>query len=155
MPQLVKGGKYIFGWSKVGTNGDIKIPEEALTEYKIEINENIILLNGSKKSGGFGVSKLDTLLKSSLESILKVIPSLKKFEIPKGKIIEYQNRKFCWVRVNDDGNFSLSPEALEAYGVNIGEKLVVGRGSYLAIAFIAKGPIFEEAEKHPELDIFE
>lgn len=33
MPQLVKGGKYIFGWAVVQNDGRIKIPDEAFTEY--------------------------------------------------------------------------------------------------------------------------
>jgi hypothetical protein len=33
MPQLVKGGKHTFGWSRVGKTGRIIIPPEALTEY--------------------------------------------------------------------------------------------------------------------------
>ena len=31
MPQLVKGGKHVFGWSKVGNNGVIKIPPEVIS----------------------------------------------------------------------------------------------------------------------------
>ena len=155
MPQLVKGGKYIFGWSKIRPNGKIKIPEEASIEYKIAINENLILFNGSKKSGGFGVSKPETLKSSPIGLLLKDLPELVKFEIQEGQIIKHRNRKFCWTKVNEQGYFILSSEALKAYDLKIGNKLIVGRGSYLAIAFIAKGPIFEEAEKHSELILFE
>jgi len=34
MPQLVKGGKYVFGWSIISEYGGILIPEEALHEYQ-------------------------------------------------------------------------------------------------------------------------
>ncbi|MFW9852427.1 MAG: hypothetical protein ACFFDS_05770 [Candidatus Thorarchaeota archaeon] len=155
MPQLVKGGKYVFGWSKINPNGKIKIPEEASSEYKIEINENLIIFNGSKKSGGFGVSKPETLKSSPIGSLLKDLPKLIKFEIPEGQIIKHRNRKFCWTNVNEHGYFILSSEALKTYDLKIGNKLIVGRGSYLAIAFIAKGPIFEEAKKHSKLILFE
>jgi hypothetical protein len=33
MPQLVKGGKYVFGWSIVRENNMVKIPAEAFREY--------------------------------------------------------------------------------------------------------------------------
>ena len=36
MPQIIKGGKYLFGWSKVGVKGKIKIPLEAYEEYCFE-----------------------------------------------------------------------------------------------------------------------
>ncbi|MBA7631381.1 hypothetical protein ES703_38912 [subsurface metagenome] len=35
MPHLVKGGKYVFGWFKVGNEGKVKIPPEAYKEYNI------------------------------------------------------------------------------------------------------------------------
>jgi len=155
MPQLVKGGKYVFGWSRISPNGKIKIPDEASTEYKLKTNYNLILLNGSKKSGGFSISKPEILKSSSIGLLLENLPELIKFEIPEGQIIEYRNRKFCWTKINEKGYFALSSEALKIYDVKINDKLVVGRGSYLAIAFIAKGPIFKEAKKHPELILFE
>jgi len=30
MPQLEKGGKYIFGWSVIHEGGQIRIPDEAM-----------------------------------------------------------------------------------------------------------------------------
>ena len=54
MPQLVKGGKYIFGWAKIGNNGEIRIPPEAYHEYDLKKDKNSILFSGSKTSGGFG-----------------------------------------------------------------------------------------------------
>ena len=33
MPQLERGGKYVFGWSQVSENGVIVIPGEAVGEY--------------------------------------------------------------------------------------------------------------------------
>ncbi len=35
MPQLVKGGKYVYGWSKVSTKGKIAIPDKAKEEYNL------------------------------------------------------------------------------------------------------------------------
>lgn len=36
MPQLVKGGKHVFGWSRVGDTGRIIIPPEAMEEYHLK-----------------------------------------------------------------------------------------------------------------------
>lgn len=57
MPQLVKGGKYVFGWSKVNDEGKIVIPSKAFIEYHFKAGEKIILLSGSRTSGGFGLTK--------------------------------------------------------------------------------------------------
>lgn len=35
MPQLVKGGKNVFGWSKVSNNDRIRIPHEVIEDNKI------------------------------------------------------------------------------------------------------------------------
>jgi hypothetical protein len=48
----VKGGKYVYGWSEVGTTGRIAVPDEALAEYNLTAPCKVILLSGSAHSGG-------------------------------------------------------------------------------------------------------
>ena len=43
MPRLVKGGKYTFGWSRVGDMGRITVPSEALIEYDLQEGEALAL----------------------------------------------------------------------------------------------------------------
>jgi len=57
MPQLVKGGKYVFSWSKVSDEGKIVTLSKAFIEYHLKAGDKIILLSGSKTSGGFGLIK--------------------------------------------------------------------------------------------------
>jgi hypothetical protein len=42
----------------------------------------------------------------------------------------------------------------EAVGMQPGGRLLAVRGSGRALGFVAQGPIYEEALKHPELEIF-
>jgi bifunctional DNA-binding transcriptional regulator/antitoxin component of YhaV-PrlF toxin-antitoxin module len=42
-------------------------------------------------------------------------------------------------------------EVLEAFGLEKGDRLLVIRDSRMGPSFIVKGPIIEEALKHPEL----
>jgi bifunctional DNA-binding transcriptional regulator/antitoxin component of YhaV-PrlF toxin-antitoxin module len=155
MPQLVKGGKYVFGWSKVGKAGKIASPKEAMEEYKFNDGEKVILINGSHRSGGFGITKASLLKDTPLSSILNRFPGLECFQIPKGKIIRDGKRAFCWTIIKKGGSIALPIETLKAYGLKIGDLLLVVRGSYLAIGFLVRGPIIEEALRHPELKIFE
>ena len=37
MPRLVKGGKYVYGWSEVGSGGKVAVPDEALAEYNFNV----------------------------------------------------------------------------------------------------------------------
>ena len=154
MPRLVKGGKYVFGWSRVERNGTVAIPPEALDEYRMNESENLILMPGSRTSGGFGLSRSESLIKNPLGEVLKARPGLREYEIPEGRVIEYKDRPFCWIRLNR-GHITIPPRTLGSYGLRAGDKLLVIRGSGRAIAFITKGPITEEAEKHKELPVFD
>ncbi len=53
MPQLSKGGKYVFGWTKIKRNGEIIIPEEIVKEYGLNLEKNLILITGSNLSSVF------------------------------------------------------------------------------------------------------
>jgi hypothetical protein len=72
MPQLAKGGKYVFGWSKVGDQGEIVIPLEALEEYNLTTDKNVILMSGSKTSGGFGLTMAESLKNQSPPDVSRI-----------------------------------------------------------------------------------
>ncbi|MFX1365026.1 MAG: hypothetical protein ACFFCE_02725 [Promethearchaeota archaeon] len=155
MPQLVKSGKYIFGWSKIGNQGKIKIPPEAFQEYNLSIDKSVILFSGSKTSGGFGLSSMRILRNSVMNELIEKNPLLANYEIPEGEIIEFKNKKYCWLKIQEDKSIILPERTLNAFEINKNVHLLSGRGSHLAIGFIAKGSIFKEAQKHPEIEIFE
>lgn len=48
MPQMTKGGKYIFGWSKIGQNGELTFPTMAVKEYNLQEETYIYIVSGSK-----------------------------------------------------------------------------------------------------------
>ena len=54
MPQLARGGKYVYGWCKVSDGGRIAIPAEAMDDYGLKEHDKVILMSGSRRSGGFG-----------------------------------------------------------------------------------------------------
>jgi len=91
MPHLVKGGKYLFGWSKVGNQGKIKIPPEAYEEYNLNLDKFTILFSGNKTSGGFGLSSVRILKNSIMKELIDKNTSLANYEIPEGEIIEFKN----------------------------------------------------------------
>lgn len=154
MPQLVKGGKYTFGWSCVGDTGQIVIPPEALEQYHLKEFEKLILVPGSKTSGGFGLGSEESVKSSPLGIVADVHPELGEFQVPEGEVIEYEGKPYCWVELRN-GGVTVPPGTLEKYGIRIGDKLLVIRGSSLAIAFAVRGPIVEEAKKYGVLEVFE
>jgi hypothetical protein len=129
MPQLAKGGKWVFGWVVVGPRREIRIPPEAYAEYGFRAGEEVVFLAGSRKSGGFGIGRPEKLAQSKI--------LLEKRAIGRGTI-------------GPSGILELPPET----GIRPGERLLAGRGSGLALGFLQQGPIFEEALRHDELQVF-
>jgi len=154
MPQLLKGGKYIFGWSKVVEDGKIIIPEEAYLEYKFNEDKKGILMSGSKRSGGFGLSSNRLIRNSPIGKMLKGFPELINHQLEEGEIIKIKEKNFCWIKIYKRGIIKVPQKTSIAFKVKINDNLLVGRGSGLALGFIAKGPIYEEAKKHPEIPYF-
>jgi hypothetical protein len=70
MPQLAKGGKYVFGISVVKDGYELRVPPEAFREYELNRSGNIILFSGSKTSGGFGINAPHRLLNSKLSDLI-------------------------------------------------------------------------------------
>jgi hypothetical protein len=132
MPRLVKGGKWTFGWVVVGPQREIVIPLEAWDEYGFQAGDRAIFTPGSRRSGGFGVSTSALMTEAS------------------GKMGGAGLRVLGRSRFGDR-QLVVSPEV----DVKPGDKLLAVRGSCYGLGFVARGPIYEEALKHPELEVFD
>jgi hypothetical protein len=146
MPQLVKRGKWVFGWCVVSVNGNVVIPPEAFDEYGFQDGKNVILMSGSKTSGGFAVTMQSRLSRSKLPVPVE--------EISGAGTIHIGNRLFYHTKINTGGILQIPLPVLEGYGIKTGDRLLAVRGSGLGTGFIVRGPIVQEALKHPELEIF-
>jgi bifunctional DNA-binding transcriptional regulator/antitoxin component of YhaV-PrlF toxin-antitoxin module len=153
MPQLVKGGKHAYGWSCVGDKGRIILPPEAMEDYRLKESERLFLVPGSQTSGGFGLAPQESLERSPLGIVMDTHPELKEFRIAEGEVIVNRGKAYCWAQLRHS-SIKISPRTLEHYGIKIGDQLLVIRGSGLAIGFVVRGPIVEEALKHDELEVF-
>jgi bifunctional DNA-binding transcriptional regulator/antitoxin component of YhaV-PrlF toxin-antitoxin module len=154
VPQLVKGGKHVYGWSEVNSNGRIVVPSEAFEEYGFKEVDKVVLMPASKRSGGFALTTPSLLRNSRLSAILDEEPRLAGFQLGEGETVKVGTRTYCWVKLSSNGEFVVPVETLKKYGVNVGDRLLSGRGSGLALAFIVKGPIVAEAKKHSVLTLF-
>lgn len=157
MPQLVKGGKYVFGISLIGEQFEIQIPLEAHYEYGLYDSKFVILIAGSNTSGGFSINPIPTIRVSKLSNVLKELEynlEDKKFGVPEKSIVNFKNRIISWIELNGKATFHLNQSLAAKLGIGIAEKLVVVRGSNLGPGFIARGPIYDEAMIHSELNIF-
>jgi bifunctional DNA-binding transcriptional regulator/antitoxin component of YhaV-PrlF toxin-antitoxin module len=154
MPQLVKGGKYVYGWSKVSARGKIAIPDEAKEEYNLATCDKAILMPGSKRSGGFGLTTKELLKKSRLSFIVDSCPRLAEFQEPEGQTVEINGKPYCWVKLSKNGTITVPLETLKTYGINPDDRLLSVRGSNVALGFPVRGPIIDEAKKHVDIEMF-
>jgi bifunctional DNA-binding transcriptional regulator/antitoxin component of YhaV-PrlF toxin-antitoxin module len=155
MPQIVKGGKYVYGWSKVSNRGKIVIPNEAKEEYNLTTCNEVILMPGSKRSGGFSLTTKELLKTARLSVIIDNCLKLAEHQEPEGRAIEINGKPYCWVKLNEDGTIIVPLETLKIYGINPGDLLLSVRGSNVALGFPARGPIIDEAKKHLDINLFE
>lgn len=155
MPQLVKGGKYVFGWSRVGATGRVLIPPEAVEEYGLQEDMQVVLVSGSRTSGGFGLMKPGLVETSPLGLPLRQCPGLAD-AASEGKLTEWNRRLYARVALHS-GSFGLPAAAGPGYGYDLqaGDLLLVVRGSYVGPSFLSRGPLLAEARRHSELNVFE
>jgi hypothetical protein len=131
MPRLVKGAKWIYGWVVVGPEREITIPPGAWREFGFQAGDEAIFTPGSRTSGGFAVST-PTLIAEASEKMGGVGFG----ELARGRF--------------EEGKVTVPSEM----GVEPGNRLLTVRGSRYGLGFVAHGPIYEEAVKHPELEVF-
>lgn len=94
MPQMNKGGKFIFGKSIIRDNGVIRFPEQAIREYDIAVEGKVYLFTGSKSTGGFCVTRKGLLEPSKLGHILSDLPALREYISDAGSFIRYKGRSY-------------------------------------------------------------
>ena len=127
MPQLVKGGKWVFGWTILEQGLEVRVPPEAYLEYGFQERGALLFLRGSRSSGGFIMGKRERL---------------------DGSILKPRVLAEGWM--GEDMLVGL-PQVL---GFEAGKKFLVVRGSGLALSFLAFGRIYEEGLIHPEIEVF-
>ena len=99
MPQMNKGGKFIFGKSLIREDLTIHLPPQALTEYNATAEGKVYLFTGSKITGGFCVTRKSLLEPSKLGHILSANPALLNYQTSEGESIKYKGRSYCWVSI--------------------------------------------------------
>ena len=87
MPQMNKGGKFIFG-------------------------KSIYLFTESKVTGGFCVTRKGLLESSKLGHILTDNPALQNYQTTEGEFVKYKGRSYCWVNISENSVIQLNQQIL-------------------------------------------
>ncbi len=153
MPQLNKGGKFVFGLSVVNEDLTIHIPPQALSEYNATRDGKVIIFTGSKITGGFCVTTYSLLSGSKLKHILEDCPALRDGLLSAGEFIQYKGRKYTWIGIDGNGVIKLPQSTLEVLELQSGMELLSIRSSDIAFTMGAKGPLLEKAHNfHGEIE---
>jgi hypothetical protein len=127
MPRLVKGGKRAYGWVRVGPGRKVTIPPEAWREFGFQAGGQAVFTPGSRRSGGFSIST---------PALMAAVSQ----RLGGGGLTVLGRGRF-----DEGGSVVVPPET----GARPGDKLLAVRGSRYGLGFVAQGPIYEEALKHP------
>lgn len=148
MPQMNKGGKFIFGKSLIREDLTAHLPPQALSEYNATMEGKVYLFTGSKITGGFCVTRRGLLKPSKLGHILTDNQALQNYQTAEGEFIKYKGRSYCWVSITGTGVIQLNRELVNFLNLEIGMELLSIRSSDLAFTMGAKGPLLEKAENY-------
>ena len=155
MPQMNKGGKFIFGRSVIRGDGGVQIPPQAVEEYGITGEGKVYLFTGSKSTGGFCVTRQGLLGPSKLGHILAELPGLEGYALGPGEFIRYKGRAYCWADISPEGRLVLTPGMLDLLRLGPGMELLSIRSSDIAFTMGAKGPLVERSEAYAgEIPVF-
>lgn len=148
MPQMNKGGKFIFGKSVIRDNLQIHFPSQAIEEYNICSEDKVYLFTGTKVTGGFCVTRKGLLEPSKIGNILSDTPDLKEYKLPEGEFVSYKGRMYCWKSISKNGVIELTTEMLKVLDLSIGMELLSIRSSDIAFTMGARGPLLEKAKNY-------
>lgn len=155
MPQITKGGKFIYGWSLINKDYSVYLPPQAVREYGINSSGKIILMSSSKTTGGFCISSKKLFLNSKLSSLTHKLQEVFEYQTEKEELIFYNDRFYAWTNIDEEGRIRLNKKTLDYLELKVSERLLVIRSSSLAFTLGAKGPIFERvAASKAEIKVF-
>jgi hypothetical protein len=147
MPNLMPGmpgTKEAFGISKIKVDLSIRVPPKAISHYKIEEHDFVVLTTGHKGESGFGMIKKDTALKSVFKKFVKEINSCKK-------ILWFNDRAYVMLKI-DNGVTRLTKDVLKAFYLKIGDRLMVGKSTTVTMSFV---PVEIWEDKFKKHDFYE
>ena len=148
MPQMNKGGKFIFGKSLIRNDLTVHLPPQAIKEYNAASEGKIYLFTGSKITGGFCVTRKGLLAPSKLAHILTDNSTLQNYQTAEGEFIQYKGRSYCWINISETGIIQLNQDMMTFLELNIGMELLSIRSSDIAFTMGAKGPLLEKERNY-------
>lgn len=150
-----KGVKYFYAWSTILPDGSFYLPDQALQEYSILPDSNVILMTGRNTNRGFSVVCKELISNSPMASIFACVPQLLDFSIPEGQTVTFKERTFCWAYINNQNYIKLPLSTWDQFGLKPGERLLSLRATHLAFNNLSEGPYIEQAKQLRGILVYE
>ncbi len=141
----------MYGLCFIGRDGRIVVPPEAADEYGFRAGDVLIAMTGSRRSGGFALGRPDTIRRGGITPLVRAAEGL--VSGAPGPV-RLGGRLLAAVTLSAEGNIVMLPDVLTGFQLHAGDPLAAGRGSYLALAFLARGPIMTAARGYPGLPVY-
>lgn len=148
MPQLNKGGKFVFGLSEIHSDGTICFPPQVVSEYSITNDWKIIIITGSKKTGGFCVTTPSLLSQSKLSHILSECSVSLFDKETEGVFVPYKGRRYAWLPISSYGTINPPDYTLDYLCLHRGDRLMCIRSSDISFTMGAHGPLMDKAKNY-------
>ena len=149
MPQMNKGGKFIFGESVIRPEGLVRFPPQAVEEYRIASEGSVYLFTGSRSTGGFCVTSKQLLGQSKLKHILDDCPALSQYTIDEGEFVRYKGRGYTWLHISQNGVVRLPENTMRYLNLSCGDILMSIKSSDIAFTMGARGPLMDKVHSYP------
>ena len=152
MPQMNKGGKFIFwkihyrgGWKNtISDTGNPGIPHNIRAK-------DFTFFTGSKSTGGFLRHSKKVLLFYLQNWDISLTEQHQLFKLhssSRENFVWYKGRAYCWVEISEHGTIQLPQETIEIFlEIKPGMSLLSIRSSDIAFTMGAKGPLLKKAEE--------
>ena len=149
MPQLNPGEEFVFGRSVLRENGSLRLPPQAVEEYRITEEGQVILFTGSKSTGGFCVTRRGLLLPSKLGHILTDCSGLGDGSLPPARLLAYKGRSYCWLPISPEGGAVPPSGADGAVPAHAWSGPARHPQQRHRLHYGAQGPLLEQARAYP------
>lgn len=130
MPSLMPGtpgAKEAYGISPVNEDYCFNIPPAACKRYKLAEEDSVILVTGHRGEGGFGLMKKSTGEEAVFGKYIREFTEI-------DTVLWFNEKAYAWTAVTK-GKVKLTPEMMDAYYLNPGERLLVIKSTTVTMSF--------------------
>lgn len=120
------GTKEAYGLSLIRENGSVFLPPQAIAHYGLVDGDQVLLITTHRGEGGFAVSRQQTAARSVFARFMA--------QLAAPDTVAWVDAKAYALTGFAAGRIRLTPELLDAYHVQVGQRLMVVKSTTVAMS---------------------